>query len=235
MEHIFIKNIGLNRIIGAILLAFISYIVFLRNINFITKLNSIIVPILILFIIIIGLKNIFNIGIFQIATEIENKNYLFWIIEAIVYASYNLILLIPVLINLKKYLKSLKQITVFSVITGIILGTISILTFLLLVNVDTNFSNLEMPVVYVIKNKFSFISKIYGIVILIAIFTTAISVGISFLNNICKNKKSFQQFALFMCITSVFISQISFSKLVEILFPIFGYLGLIQIYFVTVQ
>lgn len=191
MEHIFIKNIGLNKLIGATILAFISYIVFLKNINFITKINTIIVPVLILSIIIIGIKNISNIGIFEIMTKIEKNNSLFWIIEAIIYASYNLILLIPVLINLKNYLKNKKQIIIISIITGIIIGIISILTFLLLVNVDISFSNLEMPIVYVVNQKFKLLSKIYGIVILIAIFTTAISVGISFLNNIGKNKKIF--------------------------------------------
>lgn len=174
-----------------------------------------------------------NIGILEITEKVEKNNDFFWSIEAIIYASYNLILLIPVLINLKNYLKSKKQIMIVSVITGILIGVISILTFLLLINVDTDFSNLEMPIVYVINHKFKYVSKLYGIVILIAIFTTAISVGISFLNNLAKKQKSFPQFAAFLCITSVFISQISFSKLVEILFPLFGYLGLIQIYFIA--
>ena len=73
---------------------------------------------------------------------------------------------------------------------------------------------------------------LYGIIILIAIFTTAVSVGISFLNNISKNKKSFPQKAEILCISSVIISQISFSKLVEYLFPLFGFLGLLQMIFI---
>ena len=89
-----------------------------------------------------------------------------------------------------------------------------------------------MPIIYVINKKFKFISKIYGIAIIIAIFTTAISVGISFLNNICKDRKKFSKLTVVLCVSSVLVSQISFSKLVEILFPVFGYLGLVQIYFI---
>ena len=108
----------------------------------------------------------------------------------------------------------------------------SIFVFLLLVNVDTDFSNLEMPIVYVIENKFSSFKFIYGMIILFAIFTTAISVGIAFLNNICENKKRFPQFAGILCIISVFVSPIGFSNLVNWLFPFFGYLGIVEVCFI---
>ena len=89
-----------------------------------------------------------------------------------------------------------------------------------------------MPIVYVINQKYRNFKYIYGILILIAIFTTAISVGISFLNNISKENKKFKQYTAILCITSILISPIGFSKLVQILFPLFGYLGLIEIYFI---
>lgn len=228
----FYQQYGVHQIIGTIVLAFLSYITFLKNIKFMTKLNSIIVPLLILLIILIGIKNIQNFGFLAISQKIENNHDLFWILEAVLYTSYNLILLIPVLLNLKNYLKTKKQIGVISIITGIIVGILSLFTFLLLVNVDVNFSNLEMPVIYVMEHHFVEWKNIYGIVILIAIFTTAISVGISFLNNITKKDKNFPQYAAILCITSVMISPIGFSNLVKILFPLFGYLGLLQIYFI---
>ena len=68
--------------------------------------------------------------------------------------------------------------------------------------------------------------------ILGSIFTTAVSLGTSFLQNTAKNKRSYPQIALIMCITSVLVSQIGFSNLIENLYPIFGYLGLIQIFMI---
>lgn len=197
-----------------------------------TKLNAVIVPILIASIFILGIKNISQIGALEILGKIEENQDPFWFIQSILYASYNLILLIPVLINLKNYLKNKRQIQITSVITGILMGIVSILTFLLLVNVDIEFTNLEMPIIYVIEKKFTEFKYIYGMIILIAIFTTAISVGVSFLNNICKNKKRYPQIAGILCITSILIAPIGFSNLVKILFPLFGYLGCIQIYFI---
>ena len=86
-----------------------------------------------------------------------------------------------------------------------------------------------MPIVYVINNYYTKFSKIYGIVILIAIFTTAISAGMSFLKNIKTDEK---KIALIICVLSVMISPIGFANLVKIIFPLFGYIGLLQIYFI---
>ena len=225
-----LQSFGMNQIIGSSILALISYIVFLRKIESFAKINNIVIPILITIILIIGIINIVNLK------KIDNNIYLdksyFWILQAILYASYNLVLVEPVLVNLKQFLKNKKQILKTSIGVGIIMTILATLEFLLLTNVDVIFKNLEMPLVYVVEKSFPTFTYLYGIIILIAIFTTAVSVGISFLNNISKNKKSFPQKAEILCISSVIISQISFSKLVEYLFPLFGLLGLIQMFFI---
>lgn len=225
-----LQSFGMNQIIGSSILALISYIVFLRKIESFAKINNIVIPILITIILIIGIINIVNLK------KIDNNIYLdksyFWILQAILYASYNLVLVEPVLVNLKQFLKNKKQILKISIGVGIIMTILATLEFLLLTNVDVNFKNLEMPLVYVVEKSFPTFTYLYGIIILIAIFTTAVSVGISFLNNISKNKKSFPQKAEILCISSVIISQISFSKLVEYLFPLFGFLGLLQMIFI---
>lgn len=99
------------------MLTIISYVLFLKNVESVTKVNSIVIPILILIILIIGTKNIFNIGISNIESNLEKDNSIFWIIESIIYASYNLILLIPVLINISAFIKKRKQIIYISIIS----------------------------------------------------------------------------------------------------------------------
>ena len=230
--RILIKNIGINKIIGSLLLAIICFFVFLGNIKNIAKINSIIIPILIVFILYVGILNLKYININQIENQEIKRETFSWIIQSILYASYNLILVIPVLINLKDFIKSRKQITIVSFISSSIIFMLSIIIVLLLTSVNIDFSNIEMPIVYVIKNMFSNISIVYGIIILIAIFTTAVSIGVSFLNNVSKNKNEFKKLALFICIISVIVSNIGFSNLVKILFPMFGYMGILQIFLI---
>ena len=226
----FMQQFGLNQLIGSSILALITYVILNTNVKGVVKASEIIVPILIISVIIIGLMNLNDLPLLQIKNYLIPNNSPEFILEAILYASYNSILLIPVLITLNKYIKNKKQTTIIGIISAVIISIMSILIFLLLTKVDVNIENLEMPVVYVVSNMLKILEYIYGFIILGSIFTTTISLGVSFLQNTSKNKKSYTQIALIMCITSVIISKIGFSNLVNMLYPIFGYLGILQIY-----
>lgn len=225
----FEQEIGINRLIGSLILAIITFIVFMTSIKGVVKVNELIVPILIGFIFIIGIISIKDIHILNLEDYVIRTNYTNFALSAVLYSSYNSILLIPVLITLNNYVKNKKQIFYISFISAIVTILLSVIIFLLLVRVDVDISKLEMPVVYVVSNMFKMLRYIYGVIILGSIFTTAISLGVSFLQNTAKNKKGYTQISIIMCITSVIISKFGFSNLVSLLYPIFGYLGLIQI------
>lgn len=225
----FEQEIGINRLVGSLILAIITFIVFMTSIKGVVKVNELIVPILIGFIFIIGIISIKDIHILNLEDYVIRTNYTNFALSAVLYSSYNSILLIPVLITLNNYVKNKKQIFYISFISAIVTILLSVIIFLLLVRVDVEISKLEMPVVYVVSNMFKILRYIYGVIILGSIFTTAISLGVSFLQNTAKNKKGYTQISIIMCITSVIISKFGFSNLVSLLYPIFGYLGLIQI------
>lgn len=225
----FEQEIGINRLVGSLILAIITFIVFMTSIKGVVKVNELIVPILIGFIFIIGIISIKNIHILNLENYVIRTNYTNFALSAVLYSSYNSILLIPVLITLNNYVKNKKQIFYISFISAIVTILLSVIIFLLLVRVDVDISKLEMPVVYVVSNMFKILRYIYGVIILGSIFTTAISLGVSFLQNTAKNKKGYTQISIIMCITSVISSKFGFSNLVSLLYPIFGYLGLIQI------
>ena len=225
----FEQEVGISNIIGSIILATLSFVVLMTSVKGVVKVNEILVPILIIFVIIIGILNLKNIPIMQLERYIVKTNNSNYILSAILYCSYNSILLIPVLITLKDYIKNRKHIGIISILTTIITIILSVMIFLILAKVDVDITKLEMPAVYVVSNMFKYLRSIYGFIILGSIFTTAISLGNSFIQNISKNRKSYPQIALIMCITSVLVSQIGFSNLINFLYPIFGYLGLIQI------
>ena len=226
----FEQQLGINSLIGSAILTILCYIVFMTSTKGIVKVSTIIVPFLILFIIYIGIQILGIIDISKIQQyTINNNNSFTFILKSILYSSYNSILLIPVLITLKDYLKNNRINKYSSILITIIVAILSIILFLILSKIDVNIENLEMPAVYLVSKISNTLSIIYGFIILSSIFTTSISIGNSFIQNICKKNKSYQHIALIMCITSVFISKIGFSNLVQILYPFFGYLGIIQI------
>lgn len=221
----FEQEIGINRIIGSIVLNLLCVIVFFSNIKGVLKASNLIVPFLIFFIFFIGIKNIVQIRTIDFY-QMKNN----WILSMLIYNSYNFILLMPVLISLKKEITKEKNIKKVSILVTIIILILSISIFFLLLNANIKeIENQEMPIVYIISNYFNKYKKIYAFIVLASIFTTAISVGIGFLQNISENSNSYPQFVLFMCITSLLMSNIGFSKLLNFIYPVFGYIGILQI------
>ncbi len=216
-------------ILTAIIILIICYITFMKNIEGIAKVNTIIIPVLIIIVIGLGIKcNIISsISKASMANMEVSGN---WLISSIEYASYNTILLVPILLSLKNYAeKNEKKI---SIITTIIFFTLSIIIYFIMFNME-GLENVEIPLVY-IANKFgSIYSLVYSIVVVSAIYTTMISAGYGFLNNCTKTKKSYKLLAIIICISAVFISNFSFAKLVNLTYPVFGLLGLIQLWFIV--
>ena len=225
----FEQELEINSLIGSSVLAILCFIVFRTNQKGVVKVSEILVPILIVFITIISILNLKDFDINNIKNYfINNKSYNF-LLSSIVYCSYNSILLIPVLITLKNYINNKRQVISISVISTIIIVLLSISLFFILTKVDIDISKLEMPAVYVVSRMSRIFEIIYGFIILGSIFTTAVSLGNSFLQNVSKKKKSYTHIAFIMCITSIVISQIGFSNLINYLYPVFGYIGIVQI------
>ena len=128
---------------------------------------------------------------------LSNEN---WILKSVLYASYNCVLVIPILVTLNDTIKK----------------------------ANVGISHVEMPAVYAIEKTYPKLRWIYGTIILVSIFTTAISLGISFLKNV-SNEKNYKKISIIICLTSVLFSKIGFANLVNKLYPLMGIIGMIQI------
>ncbi len=220
----FHQEYNINKIISSIFLVILCYFTFNKNAEKIIQINTILIPIIIIIFIIFGINNINKI---ENSNIIENNNTFLWIISAIIYTSYNSITLIGLTGIMNKYLKNKRECIEVATLTSSIIMALGIIIYLLLINMD---KQVEIPMLY-IANKFGGIYKyLYSITILIAIFTTAISEGYSFLENVSKNNKSIYRIInIIMCTLAVPISLLGFANLVNIVYPIFGIIGMVQI------
>lgn len=225
----FEQQFGIDSLIGSSILAMICYFVFLKDVTGLIKVNQLIVPILIVGLILVGINVIDFARIPQISKYILQNSSYKWILDSILYGSYNTILLIPVLIALKNLITKKKESIFVSILTIITVILLSLIIFLMLSKIDVNIENLEMPTVYVVSKISNIFKYIYGFIILSSILTTSVSLGTSFLENVAKNKNSNKKYAILICISAVVVSKIGFSNLVNLLYPIFGYIGLIQV------
>lgn len=224
----FSQELCIPNIIGAIIISILCYIIFMGNIEGIIKVNTILIPMLIIYIIILSTKNL---NAFEnINAKMTQTSILKCILSAILYSSYNSITLIPIIITLKKYLKNNRQILITTILVIIILTILAIAIFGLILKVDININKLELPTVYVAGMSGKIYKIIYGGIILVAIFTSAISAGYSILESYINNPKKYKKIAILLCMSSILVSKIGFSTLINMLYPVFGMLGIVQIF-----
>lgn len=214
-----------------IILAILCYVALNNNIDEVVKISAILVPVIILFIISFGLFDISN-GINQVLEmNFIANNFIRGMWNSIIYSSYNSIILIPVLVTLKKYVNK-KNFYSIGVITSLVVIVLSLFIYIILLKSNIDIIEFDLPIIYIVKQYGSVFKYLYGVVIVISIFTSIISAGYSFLKNSIKNKKKYSKLLKVMCISSIFITNIGFSNLVNTLYPIFGILGIVQIYYI---
>ncbi len=230
------QEFNINIIIGFIFMLICSYCAFKRKATGIIKINNILIPIIIfiIFFIVIKKVNLYELNFinglngegFSINNwKIENFKFL---IFSILYANYNLLTIIPIVVTMSNVTKNKKKIKYISIICSIIIFILSMSIFAILSQSNFNITNLEMPVVFIVGRYGIFYKYIYCLVVGIAIFTTAISVGYGYLQNYENNKEKYNKKIILLILCSIIAIPIGFSKLIELLYPIFGGIGLVQ-------
>lgn len=227
----FYQEFKIPMVIGAIVISVALFFTFLGNVEGMVKVNILLIPILILFLLGVGIKNgeMMPLLIEDLLVQNNTSN---WIVSAILYASYNSITLIPILITLQKYGTNNRQIIYSALWCTITMLLLAIIIMSLLLKIDIDIATLELPMVYVTNLLGKVYQYIYGFIIISSIFTSAISAGFGFLTNVATSKKSYFRMTIFICFSAVSVCFIGFSNLVELLYPIFGYLGMIQLFLV---
>lgn len=223
------QQFSIPNIIGIFIICSICYITLKNNVQGIINANTILVPFIILVIFFLGFINIGNISNLDIYQTNYNGN---WVLSAVLYSSYNSIMLIPILVSLKGLTDTKVKNFLISISCTLILILLALIIYFLLFMIEIDISNMEMPVVYVASMLGNTYKYIYGISVLMSIYTTAIAGGYGFLKNSAKTKKGYSYLTIFICTSSIIISRFGFANLVNLLYPIFGFLGIAQIFFI---
>jgi uncharacterized membrane protein YkvI len=225
---IFKEQFGISSQIGIFITLILCYFIMTKGLNGILAVNSFVVPMMIFFsfVIFIPVMQHFTFPILPNG----HINYPRGVISPFLYVAFNLAMAQAVLVPLGKETQNEKVIK-----WGGFWGGIG-LTFMLLashfaLSSLVNMNNFEIPMGEVIKNFGSFMHIIFIVVIYGEIITTLIGNVFGLARLIHQTLKiSYHATILFILIISYFISLIGFGPLLTILYPIFGYIGLLLLF-----
>ena len=214
-EYIFISHFW-----ASFFVCFICFCVLVNGKNGVVNASALLTPAMILGIILVAILSAKDRTVFL---NFDNT-----LTSTVVYVSYNTLPLLTLFCTLSDDFKNEKEIKFMSeVLMFLILILMSCLWYVLMTD-GLLYLNYDMPIVK-ISEKYGMCFEIfYCVVLFFAMLTTAFSSGIGILDIMNKKIKNTNNVVntLVLCAFSLVMSYVGFSKFINFVYPLFGYLGL---------
>ena len=153
-----------------------------------------------------------------------------WAVSGFMYGAYTVTGVVPYLADIGKSTATNRKNALLGGLFGggAFLIAVMILNFGLLANLSDIY-NLEIPSLFVAASIHPVFGQIFSILLIGAIYTTAVPMPYTVCNKISSDSKStpYRVAAIVTAIVSIFGGQLSFSTMISIIYPISGYAGLV--------
>lgn len=221
---IFEEQLMLHYQIGIVFTLLLTYLVMTKGMNAILAVNSFVVPLMLIFTVIVSWDTVSTHGIF---VPMEQSNSLKWLIVPLIYTSFNLAMAQAVLVPLGKEIDDDRVLIWGGLIGAIGLGLMLIGSSYALSSHMPNILQYEIPMGTLILGLGKVMHLLFILVIFGEIFTTLIA-------NVYGLVRQFETYirlpktyiTVGILILCYLVSFIGFTTLLNLLYPIFGYIGL---------
>jgi uncharacterized membrane protein YkvI len=232
---IFEEQLGFSYQWGILITIVLCYVVMMKGLDGILAVNSLVVPMMICFSFLLITSLFENSGTSPLFRKEELQVSWKLFVSPFAYVAFNLAMAQAVLVPLGKEIEDESVLKWGGFWGGVGLCFMLLSCHFALYSLP-NVSQFDIPIAEVIKSFGRSIHILFLIVVYGEIFTTLIGnvFGIS-----RKMQKFFtlseRRIVLGILLLSFLISQVGFSSLLSFLYPLFGYIGLLMIFFVTLK
>ena len=227
---LFEEQLGLSFHFGVIVTVLISYFVISRGMDGILSVNSIVVPMMLLFIGMVALHAWQTANWTSYMPFSLNSARYHWLVSAVIYAAYNLSLMQAVLIPLGAKVGDESVIRMGGTLGGLGLGFMLFSSNLAMQIYWTDVSHLNIPMAFVISNLGTGVKYFFLMVMWAEILTTLIG-NVYGLTVSLKPLVPYRPATVMAMIFGLgyLFSLFGFQVLVGFLYPLFGYAGLVTV------
>ncbi|MDF0728871.1 hypothetical protein PY093_19855 [Cytobacillus sp. S13-E01] len=228
---IFDEQFNISPLWGTLLMAIISLLTVITGIKGVINAISYVVPVLLVSVFFIAIYSLsinpITSADLQIANTLEGAAPN-WVISALNYTSYNLVIAVAVLAPMGAKAKSRKTLFWGALLGGLGLGVGVVAIFLsILTNLDI-VVNVEVPMIMIASTIATYIQIIFAVVLFAEVYTTAVGNLYGFVSRMNFIPDRFHIWVIVgSTIAAFLVSQIGFSAMVKYLYPAVGYGGLL--------
>jgi uncharacterized membrane protein YkvI len=237
MGNIVSEKIGIPFRYSVLIMGTICMVAIMTNIKGIAALSTVVTPVLVAGIILAGICLILfgareTFGISGLLSSFCNS----WFFSSLLYVSYNSILAVTVMCSLFPFIKTVRTARLGGILGGAILCAVA-----LIINIALNIFypaaiDKELPIMSILKNFNASAGNLYAIVLWLAMFTSAVTAGFSFTERLGSTIKIGKRvITTVLCAAVIPLSTLGFSRLIAVIYPVFGYLGLFMNFVILTQ
>ncbi len=224
-EHFFI-----SKYIGIVIFGIITFIFILVGINLLVGFSAFVTPILfigtltVLMYYLSSTKKVFNIEDASIYLDLYSNS--------IIYASYNILTTIALLVTSTSLITNKKEIYTSSFIGSIGIFIIGSMLFLPIVFNYTSVYHEALPMFHIINNidNTKLYTNLYVILFLLAIITTGITSCFGVISSISSKKNIL--LSIVIIFLGMYLATLGFDMFISTIYPFFSIFGIIEVYFI---
>lgn len=225
---VFSELFDLPPVIGSLILLLLTFFTVVSGLEYVIKAISAVVPLMLIAVLSVSLFTVFNntIDLFSIKLPaLSMATSKGWIVSSSLYVSYNMILALAILSSLGTLASNR-----LAAALGSILGTLGLVISILAINLAlvstlTYSAGQQVPMLYLASRIHFIVSWAYGLIILLEIYTTAVSILYGFTSRLSTGKISRAVYSLSACVIAFLLSRHGFSETVIMYYPIIGWAG----------
>lgn len=219
---------GIPTTLGSAVLAALVAYVSLAGLGGMVAAFSATVPVLAVVTLVFGIISVSQNGVQFVQPTSTGANPLMgsWVVAALSFACYNIFGSIAMISPLGEFMKSKK-----AAVCGIAIGAAVLVTIagsvLLSISAEPQLSSAELPMLALAQSKGKAVGIVYGVLLLLAMFGTALSNLVGFTSIIFRKSERIKGyktlFTVVCAAATVCGSLVGFGDLIGVIYPIFGY------------
>ncbi|MBK5246540.1 MAG: MBL fold metallo-hydrolase [Peptostreptococcaceae bacterium] len=223
---LFHQQFGGSRILGGFIIVFLVILTVIGGFDRVSRVFGLIMPILVCVIIAISVIVIFSELPVEAAVTVIKPSPLApnWYIAALLYISYNVLAIIPIVSTASIYAKSQKQATFGVALGGLFLGFLAFLLISAMLTKPYFSQSMDLPMLGFTNYLPGIFSSVYTFVLIFAIYASATSNYYGF-TTMLKNGPRKKLLIIVIAIIGFIFGLVGFTNVVAYMFPIEGFLG----------
>ncbi len=220
---VFEEYLALPYNLGTILTCFLAIAILFKGIRGVIIASVLLMPIMIFFGLVISLSSIMYHGVIIHTHPVPYGLITNWLLAAVLYVAYNLMVAMSVLAPLGNNIRTKKTLIIGGFLGGFLIGGITLTMNLAILAHFPQITRQQMPMLYIGHAHSDFMMKVYCIVTWAEVFLIIISntygnaVRLS-----CRNQSYYKSAVIILTLLTLLLSQLGFSYLIDHLYPFFG-------------